>query len=87
MLTLIDYLLYLGAVNKRFGIDEERKAVPLTLSVAYNKVLLYTHKYSISLSKTFYGCTLFPTPGGNKWKESVEAGIGDLHINKSLQSL
>lgn len=28
-----------GAASKRFGIDEEREAVPLTLSVAYNKVL------------------------------------------------
>ncbi|XP_029998034.1 phosphoinositide 3-kinase regulatory subunit 5-like isoform X2 [Sphaeramia orbicularis] len=28
----------MGAASKRFGIDEEREAVPLTLSVAYNKV-------------------------------------------------
>lgn len=28
-----------GAASKRFGIDEEREAVPLTLSLAYNKVL------------------------------------------------
>ncbi|XP_058509638.1 phosphoinositide 3-kinase regulatory subunit 5-like [Solea solea] len=28
----------MGAASKRFGIDEERQAVPLTLSVAYNKV-------------------------------------------------
>lgn len=27
-----------GAAIKRFGIDEEREAVPLKLSVAYNKV-------------------------------------------------
>ncbi|KAA8585642.1 hypothetical protein FQN60_004336 [Etheostoma spectabile] len=30
--------LFVGAASKRFGIDEEREAVPLTLSVAYNKV-------------------------------------------------
>ncbi|XP_031726853.1 phosphoinositide 3-kinase regulatory subunit 5-like isoform X1 [Anarrhichthys ocellatus] len=28
----------MGSASKRFGIDEEREAVPLTLSVAYNKV-------------------------------------------------
>ncbi|KAM9345906.1 phosphoinositide 3-kinase regulatory subunit 5-like [Symphorus nematophorus] len=28
----------MGPASKRFGIDEEREAVPLTLSVAYNKV-------------------------------------------------
>ncbi|KAF3700557.1 Phosphoinositide 3-kinase regulatory subunit 5 [Channa argus] len=28
----------MGAASKRFGIDEEREAVPLTLNVAYNKV-------------------------------------------------
>ncbi|XP_069380771.1 phosphoinositide 3-kinase regulatory subunit 5-like [Paralichthys olivaceus] len=28
----------MGAASKRFGIDEERRAVPLTLSVAFNKV-------------------------------------------------
>ncbi|KAM9784490.1 phosphoinositide 3-kinase regulatory subunit 5-like isoform X2 [Syngnathus typhle] len=28
----------MGAASKRFGIDEESEAVPLTLSVAYNKV-------------------------------------------------
>ncbi|KAM7386368.1 hypothetical protein PAMA_009135 [Pampus argenteus] len=28
----------MGAASKRFGIDEEREAVPLSLSVAYNKV-------------------------------------------------
>ncbi|TKS91493.1 Phosphoinositide 3-kinase regulatory subunit 5 [Collichthys lucidus] len=28
----------MGAASKRFGIDKEREAVPLTLSVAYNKV-------------------------------------------------
>ncbi|XP_023287372.1 phosphoinositide 3-kinase regulatory subunit 5-like isoform X1 [Seriola lalandi dorsalis] len=28
----------MGAASKRFGINEEREAVPLTLSVAYNKV-------------------------------------------------
>ncbi|XP_017272217.1 phosphoinositide 3-kinase regulatory subunit 5-like isoform X2 [Kryptolebias marmoratus] len=28
----------MGAATKRFGIDKEREAVPLTLSVAYNKV-------------------------------------------------
>uniref|UniRef100_A0A4W6F1P1 Phosphoinositide 3-kinase regulatory subunit 5 n=1 Tax=Lates calcarifer TaxID=8187 RepID=A0A4W6F1P1_LATCA len=28
----------MGAASKRFGIDEERQAVPLTLNVAYNKV-------------------------------------------------
>ncbi|XP_062294650.1 phosphoinositide 3-kinase regulatory subunit 5-like [Scomber scombrus] len=28
----------MGAASKRFGIDREREAVPLTLSVAYNKV-------------------------------------------------
>ncbi|XP_070703680.1 phosphoinositide 3-kinase regulatory subunit 5-like isoform X2 [Pempheris klunzingeri] len=28
----------MGAASKRFGIDEEREAVPLTLRVAYNKV-------------------------------------------------
>uniref|UniRef100_A0A665UPL3 Phosphoinositide 3-kinase regulatory subunit 5 n=1 Tax=Echeneis naucrates TaxID=173247 RepID=A0A665UPL3_ECHNA len=28
----------MGAASKRFGIDEEREAIPLTLSVAYNKV-------------------------------------------------
>ncbi|KAI3360150.1 hypothetical protein L3Q82_014469 [Scortum barcoo] len=28
----------MGAASKRFGIDEEREAVPLTLSVSYNKV-------------------------------------------------
>ncbi|XP_008283822.1 phosphoinositide 3-kinase regulatory subunit 5-like [Stegastes partitus] len=28
----------MGAASKRFGIDEEREAVPVTLSVAYNKV-------------------------------------------------
>lgn len=33
------YCLCVGAASKRFGIDEEREAVPLTLSVAYNKVL------------------------------------------------
>ncbi|XP_035848358.1 uncharacterized protein LOC118493235 [Sander lucioperca] len=30
--------LFVGAASKRFGIDEEREAVPLTLKVAYNKV-------------------------------------------------
>lgn len=29
-----------GAASKRFGIGEEREAVPLTLTAAYNKVLL-----------------------------------------------
>ncbi|XP_070778965.1 phosphoinositide 3-kinase regulatory subunit 5-like [Enoplosus armatus] len=28
----------MGAASKRFGINEEREAVPLTLSIAYNKV-------------------------------------------------
>ncbi|KAG7216178.1 hypothetical protein INR49_029026 [Caranx melampygus] len=28
----------MGAASKRFGIDEEREAVPITLSVGYNKV-------------------------------------------------
>lgn len=30
----------MGAASKRFGIDEEREAVPLTLSLAYNKVAI-----------------------------------------------
>ncbi|KAM8843998.1 phosphoinositide 3-kinase regulatory subunit 5-like isoform 2-T3 [Spinachia spinachia] len=30
----------MGSARKRFGIDEEREAVPLTLSVAYNKVVV-----------------------------------------------
>ncbi|KAM6905472.1 phosphoinositide 3-kinase regulatory subunit 5-like [Xenentodon cancila] len=30
----------MGAASKRFGIDEVREAVPLTLSVAYNKVVV-----------------------------------------------
>ncbi|XP_045892946.1 phosphoinositide 3-kinase regulatory subunit 5-like [Micropterus dolomieu] len=30
----------MGAASKRFGIDEEREAVPLTLSVSYNKVAI-----------------------------------------------
>ncbi|XP_020561133.1 phosphoinositide 3-kinase regulatory subunit 5 [Oryzias latipes] len=30
----------MGAAGKRFGIDEEREAVPLTLSVTYNKVAM-----------------------------------------------
>ncbi|XP_030591363.1 phosphoinositide 3-kinase regulatory subunit 5-like isoform X2 [Archocentrus centrarchus] len=30
----------MGAASKRFGIDEEREAVPLTLSAAYNKVAI-----------------------------------------------
>nr|XP_054606724.1 phosphoinositide 3-kinase regulatory subunit 5 [Nothobranchius furzeri] len=29
----------MGAASKRFGIDEEREAVPLPLSIAYNKVV------------------------------------------------
>lgn len=32
-------IVYVGAASKRFGIDGEREAVPLTLRVAYNKVL------------------------------------------------
>lgn len=84
LLTLITCLFCLGAVNKRFGIDEERKAVPLTLRVAYNKVLLHT---SMSLAGTFYSCIPFPMSGGSKWKEPVEADSSDLHINESLQSL
>lgn len=32
-------IVSVGAASKRFGIDEEREAVPLTLRVAYNKVL------------------------------------------------
>ncbi|KAL6103402.1 pik3r5 [Pungitius sinensis] len=30
----------MGSAGKRFGIDEEREAVPLTLNVAYNKVVV-----------------------------------------------
>ncbi|XP_036004292.1 phosphoinositide 3-kinase regulatory subunit 5 [Fundulus heteroclitus] len=51
----------MGAVSKRLGIDEEWEAVPLTLSVAYNKVAVsgrsrWIHKEvvctSINLQKT-----------------------------------
>lgn len=32
------YSLYIGAASKRFGIDGDREAVPLTLEVMYNRV-------------------------------------------------
>lgn len=33
----------LGAASKRFGIDGDREAVPLTLEVVYNRVRLFIH--------------------------------------------
>lgn len=47
--TQLMWILSEGAAGKRFGIDEEREAVPLTLSVTYNKVLL--------LHRDFLHCT------------------------------
>lgn len=44
----------MGAASKRFGIDEEREAVPLTLSVAYNKVAVSGRS---QWSKTELVCT------------------------------
>lgn len=45
---------FAGAASKRFGIDEEREAVPLTLSVAYNKVAVSGRS---QWSKTELVCT------------------------------
>uniref|UniRef100_A0AAQ4QYP2 Phosphoinositide 3-kinase regulatory subunit 5 n=1 Tax=Gasterosteus aculeatus aculeatus TaxID=481459 RepID=A0AAQ4QYP2_GASAC len=42
----------MGSASKRFGIDEEREAVPLTLSVAYNKVVVNTRIESLQLTMT-----------------------------------
>uniref|UniRef100_A0A672H065 Phosphoinositide 3-kinase regulatory subunit 5 n=1 Tax=Salarias fasciatus TaxID=181472 RepID=A0A672H065_SALFA len=53
----------MGAASKRFGIDEEREAVPLTLNVAYNKVAVsgrsqWIQKEIVCTSINVYkGCT------------------------------
>ncbi|XP_078125935.1 phosphoinositide 3-kinase regulatory subunit 5-like isoform X2 [Sander vitreus] len=49
----------MGAAGKRFGIDEEREAVPLTLKVAYNKVAVsgrsqWTQKEMVCTSINLY---------------------------------
>ncbi|XP_076608706.1 phosphoinositide 3-kinase regulatory subunit 5-like isoform X2 [Chaetodon auriga] len=49
----------MGAASKRFGIDEEREAVPLMLSVAYNKVAVsgrsqWTHTDMVCTSINLY---------------------------------
>lgn len=54
------YMLFVGAASKRFGIEEEREAVPLTLSVAYNKVQFH------NTNTTFHWNNIFnntPTDG------------------------
>lgn len=62
MLTFFNYkmcvytIVSVGAASKRFGIDKEREAVPLTLRVAYNKVL-FLDIYSTEIIT----CTVFLT--------------------------
>lgn len=52
---------FAGAASKRFGIDKEREAVPLTLSVAYNKVSFPT---ITCLLKFTAGSIFTPAPSG-----------------------
>lgn len=38
MCVFVSFSLQTGAASKRFGIDGDREAVPLTLEVVYNRV-------------------------------------------------
>ncbi|XP_040046771.2 phosphoinositide 3-kinase regulatory subunit 5 isoform X2 [Gasterosteus aculeatus] len=77
----------MGSASKRFGIDEEREAVPLTLSVAYNKVFVSTssehkqyHCTSYLKSRPVYTCLQVVVSGRSQWiqKEVVCTSI-NLH--------
>lgn len=79
-----------GAASKRLGIDEEREAVPLTLSVAYNKVLFLYTDFLFYKQYTFLflplhanlDCVLSDmSTGGHQWEESVDPQRGGLHLD------
>ncbi|KAM9745867.1 phosphoinositide 3-kinase regulatory subunit 5-like isoform 1-T3 [Menidia menidia] len=63
------------AASKRFGIDEEREAVPLNLSIAYNKVAVSGRSQWIKSEKACTSVNLLKAcrkPEHLDWKESLQ---------------
>ncbi|CAG5897427.1 unnamed protein product [Menidia menidia] len=63
------------AASKRFGIDEEREAVPLNLSIAYNKVAVSGRSRWIKSEKACTSVNLLKAcrkPEHLDWKESLQ---------------
>nr|XP_046271005.1 phosphoinositide 3-kinase regulatory subunit 5-like isoform X2 [Scatophagus argus] len=67
----------MGAASKRFGIDKEREAVPLTLSVAYNKVAVSGRSQWI---QTDMVCTSINLYKSCKTPEQLDSRIESLQL-------
>ncbi|KAM9844140.1 phosphoinositide 3-kinase regulatory subunit 5-like isoform 2-T2 [Aulostomus maculatus] len=67
----------MGAASKRFGLDEEREAVPLPLNVAYNKVAVSGRSQWIQAEMVCTSINLYKTC---KKPEQLDSNTGSLWL-------